>query len=93
MANMIHSMAGGDLGEFLVADFAKVRFLDGESAGGVAWFIAISGIEAGDKVLVPGRLTATEPVTAIVERVDRSVDSFRAPVPIKRCKKIIKKVE
>ena len=89
MANMIHSMAGGELGSFVSADFAKVKILSGEHTGQVMFFIDEIGVHQGDIVIVPAGQDF-EQAEGEVLRVDRGVDSFSAPVSLKRAKKIIK---
>ena len=92
MANMVHSMAGGKLGQMNVADFAKVKILEKEHAGEIYWFLSIPGLKQGDKVIVP--LDAiNEQTLAQVLRIDYSVSSFNSPIPFKRAKKIIKRAD
>ena len=88
MANMIHSMAGGRLGSFDSADFAKVKILDGSCSGQVMFLIDEIGVEAGDVVIVP--IGKDELADAQVLRVDRGVNEFSAPVSRRRAKKILK---
>ena len=90
---MIHSLAGGEIRELKVADFAKVEIVDDVPQKGLKfWYISdINGLNAGDKVQVPlGSANAL--VLGVVERVDRYVNSQVSPVPMNRAKKIFRKI-
>ena len=87
---MIHSMAGGRLGAYKTADFAKVKITEGENTGAVAFYICSHlNLEEGDIALVP---YASEQVRAQILRVDKNVSSDRSPVPFSRAKKVISKL-
>lgn len=91
---MIHSLAGGDIRELKVADFAKVEITEeGINKGVKLWYITdINGLEAGDKVLVPYGVQNSL-IEAKIERIDRFVNAQTSPVPMKRAKKIFKKID
>lgn len=86
---MIHSMAGGELGNDDVFDFAKLEFdcLKGQ----FFWYIStLSNISQGDHVLAPfGRLDELK--LARVIRIDRGVKASNFPIPVKRMKYIFSK--
>ncbi len=88
---MIHSLAGGDIKQIKVCDFAKVELLEGASRGGIYWYITkIPGLQAGDMVLVPfGRMNAL--TKAKVLRIDKNVSSQVAPVRMNMAKSIYSK--
>ena len=89
---MIHSMAGGALGNQTFNDFAKVRLLEGLNKGEIYWYLAINNLKEGDKVIVPFGLS-NKPIMGEVLKVDKGVSSFVSPVPVKKAKKIIRIVE
>lgn len=81
-------MSGGVLSELGAYTFAKVRFEDG---GAPYWYVSDFDVEAGDRVLAPfGASGAAREAT--VERVERNVSGMTAPVPLKRAKKLIKRL-
>lgn len=85
---MIHSMSGGELTTHGKHDYAKVEILEGERAGDVLWFVSsFPQLKTGDKVLVP--LSRFASAKAKVLRVDKDVDEFSFPIPIKRLKYIV----
>ena len=87
---MIHSLAGGNIGNEQYFNFAFVEILEGENKGIKAWYISkIWGLKADDVVLVPH---TNKDVRAKVIRVDKNVSSFVSPVPIKKAKTIIKRI-
>ena len=90
---MIHSLAGGDIRELRVVDFAKVEIIEvGIHKGAKLWYISdINGIEVGDRVLVPIGAQNTL-IEAKIERIDRFVNAQVVPVPMNRAKKIYKKI-
>ena len=89
---MIHSMAGGKLGNVEYNDFAKVRISEGENQGQAFFYITkIIGLKVGDRVLVPLGI-ANDKVEGVVERIDKNVSSQSSPVSVKRAKAIIKKI-
>jgi len=89
---MIHSLAGGNLGNHQILDFAKVKLLEGVRKGDVCFYISkISDLKEGDTVVVPYGLN-NNLLKAKVLRVDKNVSSFAAPIPVKRAKEIFKKV-
>ncbi len=80
---MIHSMAGGVLGDQSVHTFAKV-----EAEGVPCWYLAPMRVAAGQKVVVPfGR--EGRRVTAVVLRTEDHT-AQTAPVPLSRAKSIIR---
>ena len=86
---MIHSLAGGNLGNEQYLDFALVEIVDGKNVGKFWYKTKLRGLNIGDIVLVEfGR----EKVKAKVVRVDKNVSSFASPIPIKKAKEIIKKL-
>lgn len=88
---MIHSMAGGRLGSVLYNDFAKVKILEGENEGNLYWFLTdIPLLNVGDNVVVPLGI-ANKQTKAEVVRIDKNVSSQCSPVPVKKCKYIIRK--
>lgn len=86
---VIHSLAGGEIRELQVADFAKVEIIeDGVHKGAKLWYISeIRTLKKGDLVLVPLG-TNNQLVRAKVERIDKQVNSQVSPVPMKRAKKV-----
>jgi len=87
---MIHSMAGGRLGEFKTADFAKVKIIEGENMGAVAFYICSHlNLNEGDSVLVS---YSNKMVKAQVLRVDKNVSSDRSPVSMVRAKRVVSKL-
>ncbi len=89
---MIHSLAGGDIRELKVADFAKVEIIEkGPLCGAKYWYIFdLLGLEIGDRVFVPVGVKNVK-MLAKIERIDRFVNEQCAPVPFKRAKRIIEK--
>lgn len=89
---MIHSLAGGELGNHQILDFAKVELLEGIRKGDICFYISkVSDLKAGDEVVVPFGVN-NNLIKAKVLRIDKNVSSFSAPVPIKKAKEIFKKV-
>ena len=83
---MIHSLSGGELNIHNKYDYAKVQIK--EEGARELWFISpFPELLAGDRVLVP---YGKDVIEAEVIRIDRSVDEYSFPLPIKRLKKIIK---
>ena len=83
---MIHSLSGGELNIHKKYDYAKVQIK--EAGVKELWFVSpFPELTAGDRVLVP---YGEEVVEGKVVRIDRSVDEYSFPLPIKRLKKIIK---
>ena len=88
---MIHSLSGGELSVHLNHDYAKVRLNDGYKAGECLWFISeIEDLEVGDMVLVQS--ISGETNKGYVERIDRNVNELSFPIPYKRMKRIIKRL-
>ena len=86
---MIHSLAGGNIGNEQFFDFALVE-INSSFAMGKFWYISkIKELSTGDNVEVP---YGTAKVNGRVLRIDRNVSSFSSPVPVKRAKIIIKKL-
>ena len=87
---MIHSLAGGRLREQQLFDFVKLEFENNPNH--FFWFISeIKDLRLNDYVLAPfGPLDELQ--KAKVVRVDKNVISTSAPLPLKRMKKITKKI-
>ena len=89
---MIHSMAGGELRGEDYNDFAKVEILEGEQSGKSFWYITtIFDMQVGDKVLVPVGNIKMGTLGKVV-RIDKNVSSFCSPVPTKRARYVLRKV-
>ncbi len=80
---MIHSMAGGVLGDQGVHTFAKV-----EVAGAPAWYLAPMRVQAGQKVLVPVGRENRRAEGVVLKTEDCTAQT--APVPLARAKNIIR---
>ena len=90
---MIHSLAGGELKEKRVFDFAKVELMEGIMKGDLLWYIVDnSSVAEGDVVIVPVGRT-NQKTKARVVRIDRKRVEGMTPVPINVAKKILRKVE
>ena len=90
---MIHSLSGGELKLSSRYDFAKVTLVEGSEKGRACWYICpYQNIGQNDVVLVPFGLENT-PTKAVVLRVDNNVSEQTSPLPIKRMKKILKKLD
>lgn len=87
---MIHSLAGGKLREQQLFDFAKLEFENNPSQ--YFWYISeINDLRPNDYVLAPfGPLDELQ--KAKVVRVDKNILGTSAPLPVKRMKKITKKI-
>ncbi len=86
---MIHSLAGGKIRELDYADFVKVKVDYMKEK--ICWYITdLLDLEIGDKVYVD---FAGKKLEAEVLLIKRNVSSQVAPVPIKRAKYIIGKIE
>lgn len=88
---MIHSLAGGEIKAQESYNFALVE-VDGTIKGEKLklWYL-FEGLllEFGDKVLVPylnGEKCGT------ILRIERGLVKGRTPIPVNRCKKVIKKL-
>ena len=80
-------MSGGVLSEYGAYTFVKVRF---EGVEAPYWYITDFDVAEGDRVLAPfGGIGKP----AVVERVEQNVSGQVAPVPIKRAKKLISKID
>lgn len=84
---MIHSMSGGVLSEFDNHTFVKVTFDDAPTP---YWYVTDFEVSVGDRVLAP--FGAYGGKAATVVRVEENVSGQVAPVPVKRAKKLIKKL-
>lgn len=83
---MIHSMAGGLLGDQGVYCFAKV-----DAEGMPFWYLAPMRVTAGQRVVVPvGR--EGRRVTAVVLRTE-DCTAQTAPVPLNRARSIVRVLE
>ena len=85
---MIHSTAGGKLKEYGYFDIAKVEYLETKEIAFV--LCSLSGVKEGDHVAVA--FSEFEEKEAKVLRVDKHVPEQNFPIPIKRLKKIVRKV-
>ena len=87
---MIHSLAGGELRSSKVITVAKLEFE--QNPGEFFWYLCEDkNINVGDTVLAPFGII-DDLKQAKVIRLDRDIDSKNFPIPIKRLKKIYKKV-
>ncbi len=80
---MIHSMAGGVLGDQSVHTFAKV-----DVGGAPLWYLAPMRVEAGQKVVVPYGKEGRR-VTAVVLKTE-DCTAQTAPVPLSRARSILR---
>ena len=85
---MIHSMSGGVLSELDNYMFVKVVF---EGSATPYWYVTDFEVTEGDKVLAPFGAGGIGK-TATVVKVENNVSGQVAPVPVKRVKKLIKKL-
>ena len=85
---MIHSTAGGKLKEYGYNDIAKVEYLDTQEKAFV--LCTLEDIKEGDIVAVA--YANFEEREAKVLRLDKHVHEQNFPIPIKRLKKIVRKV-
>lgn len=85
---MIHSTAGGKLKEYGYFDVAKVEYLDTLEKAFV--LSPIEDLQSDDIVVV--KFSEFEEKEAKVLRVDKHVHEQNFPIPIKRLKKIVRKV-
>lgn len=85
---MIHSTAGGKLKEYGYFDIAKVEYLDTLEKAFV--LSPIEDLQSDDIVVV--KFSEFEEKEAKVLRVDKHVHEQNFPIPIKRLKKIVRKV-
>lgn len=82
---MIHSLAGGLVKGPKYYDFAKVEIKD----EGAFWYEnPFPFLEVGSLVTVPFGKNDTL-VQGVIVRIDKSVSSYSAPIPIKHAKKIV----
>ena len=85
---MIHSMSGGILSEYGTYTFVKVVF-EGEDRP--YWYVCDFDVREGDKVEAPfGVGGVAKPATVV--RVEPNVSGQVAPIPIKRAKKLLRKL-
>ena len=90
---MIHSLAGGELREKRVFDFAKVELLEGVLKGKSLWYIVdIPEIYEGDEVLVPVGKTNQKTLARVVGLDKKRVEGM-TPVPINTAKRILGRVK
>ena len=80
---MIHSMAGGVLGDQEVHTFAKV-----EAEGASGWYLAPMRVAAGQKVLVPVG-SGGRRAEGVVLRTENCT-AQTAPVPLRRARRILR---
>lgn len=83
---MIHSMAGGVLGDQSVHTFAKV-----DAEGAPLWYLAPMRVEAGQKVVVPVGRDGRRVTATVVRTEDCTAQT--APVPLCRARSIIRVLE
>lgn len=87
---MIHSLAGGDLSQLSINDFAKVELLEGDQVGCIYWYITqIPELKVNDLVLVPFGIRDVL-IKAKVIKIERNLSNQVAPIPLKKAKKIYK---
>lgn len=84
---MIHSMSGGVLSEYGTYTFVKVRF-DGDDRP--YWYVSEFDVEEGERVLAPFGTGNGKAATVI--KVEHNVSGQVAPVPVKRVKRLISKL-
>ena len=86
---MIHSMSGGVLSELGAFTFVKVKF-DGDEKP--FWYICDFEVAEGDRVSAPfGASGLGKPATVL--RVEQNVSGQVAPIPVKRAKKLLYKLQ
>lgn len=85
---MIHSMSGGVLSEYGSYMFVKVKFDDDEKP---YWYVCDFEVDEGDRVCAPfGAGGLGKPATVL--RVEKNVSGQVSPIPIKRAKKLLRKL-
>lgn len=85
---MIHSMSGGVLSEYGTYTFVKVKPDDADTP---YWYVCDFDVEEGDRVAAPfGAGGASRPATVL--RVELNVSGQVAPIPVKRAKKLLRKL-
>lgn len=90
---MIHSLAGGDLKRNSIVDIAKVEILEGICQGDKYWYmITIPNLQENDIVLVPVGKNEISTKAKII-RIDKNVNEQVCPIPYKRMKEIISKID
>lgn len=90
---MIHSMAGGNIGNIDFSDFAKVEILQGNLSGKMIWYRSnFPELKLNDEVLVPFGNNNLKVLGKVV-RIDRMVSSQNSPVPFSKAKSIAKILE
>ena len=88
---MIHSMAGGEIGQTTFDDYAKVKLLP--PLDGIFWYKTILyDLKVGDIVFVPFG-NSNQLVQGEILKIDKSVSSKNSPVPSKRAKYVFSKAE
>jgi len=86
---MIHSLAGGRIGNEQYLDIAFVELLEGVNKGAKTYYKSIKNLAVEDIVLVSYN---EEKIKAKVIRIDKNISSYSCPIPVRRLKEIIKKV-
>lgn len=87
---MIHSMAGGRLGNLEYSDYAKVEILQGNLRGKMMWYKStFVDLELNDEVIIPFGNNNMKVLGKVV-RIDRAVSSQNAPIPASKAKSIIR---
>ena len=85
---MIHSMSGGVLSEYGTYTFVKVKF---EGDDRPYWYVCDFDVSEGDRVSAPfGAGGMGKPATVL--RVEQNVSGQVSPIPIKRAKKLLRKL-
>ena len=85
---MIHSMSGGVLSEYGTYTFVKVKFDDDERP---YWYVCDFDVVEDDRVSAPfGAGNSGKPATVL--RVEHNVSGQVSPIPIKRAKKLLRKL-
>lgn len=85
---MIHSMSGGVLSEYGTYTFVKVKFDDDERP---YWYVSDFEVNEGDRVSAPFGAGGCGKVATVL-RVEKNVSGQVAPIPIKRAKKLLRKL-
>ncbi len=89
---MIHSLAGGKIGDIQYADYAKVQIAQGNLAGKIFWYRTnIAELKVGDDVIIPFGANNMR-IAGKVVKIDKNVSSQVAPIPSKQAKQIIRKI-
>lgn len=89
---MIHSLAGGELRGEDFQDYVKVEILEGDFKGKKLWFLcSLLDLKKGDNVLVQVGNVKMGTLGRVVE-INNNVSSFASPVPTKKAKWVLRKI-